>query len=428
MNRKILVVAGLSANLLLLLAWIVGGGRALSSQTAVLPTTVTSPVTISNSPNDATRPTIALGGNGTLYVAWEQGEAGGQTNPYYSTSANGGNNWATPAAIYNSGVDSLRPVIATNTTFGVQVVWDEGDVFSHLAYQKMLTATAVITAPPTINLAPSAHDIAVDNNSNLHLVVQGNTSPSQSTPYHVLYSWKSSSASVWPQATRVYTNTSSGTGSQYPAIAIDSQGARHVVWQQNKSTTDGVIYYSKGAGSGTISWTAPVTISVGVGTTNAVRPAIAVDGNDVIHVTWVDHVTRDEQYVYYAHSVNGGVSWSTPMRVVSQAVGANVSPLYVSPVIAVANGNLYIAWHDNLNDPTNAEDIYLTFSEDQGNTWASPINISRSGGAQSLYPRIVPEVGGIVHVVWQEQVNGVWEIQYAHTVWLVYLPMISKSP
>ena len=429
MRSKISVVIGTLWGLGLLYLWTWSVGNAAPPPSGFSASAVSSPTTISNSSDDATRPTIAVGRDNTLYVAWEQaGETGGSRDPFYSQSANG-TSWTTPQAVYTSTTNSLRPVMAAAPNGSIQIVWDEESGTTRLAYQKGLTGTTVITVPPVITQAASAHSIVVDSSNIVHLALQGNKAGAV-TPFHILHSSKALNAPSWPQATSVYTG-GVGTGSQYPALAADSQGHLHLAWQENVGSSDGQIYYSKGiTGGGSIAWTAPISVSVGVVITNSARPSIAVDDNDTLHLVWEDRGNPSQpgpQYIYYAHSTDGGATWSLPTRVVSRAVRANhLSPSYVSPVIAVSGDTIYVAWHDSTGDSNDLEDVYYSYSTDGGATWATPVNVSQSDGAQSLYPQIAVDGQGVLHLVWQEMVGGTYVVQYAHTQRKVFLPIVLK--
>ncbi|RME41181.1 MAG: exo-alpha-sialidase [Caldilineae bacterium] len=218
---------------------------------------------------------------------------------------------------------------------------------------------------------------------------------------------------------------------------MDSHDNLHLVWQENVGTDDGVLYYSKGlAGDGgSITWTAPVSLSAIAPITDSARPALAIDAGDGLHLVWEDHVAPSQQYIYYAHSLDNSAvlttptRWSTPTLVMTRPAKANdTSPSYVSPAIAVAGQTVYVAWHDSTSDFNDQEEILYAFSTNQGASWSDPINVSQSAGVQSLFPQLVAEGGGIVHFVWQEKVNGTFVVRYTRTRWEIFLPLIMKNP
>jgi len=309
------------------LQWMaLGAGYAMSPSARLRAPDLSSPVTLSGS-NDATHPTIALSG-GTLYVVWEEaGQSGGTTDLFYSRSVAGGA-WSAPAAIHTSATNALRPTLAPAGA-SMLVLWDEWNGVTHQSYQQAIASTTATTIPPVVTLAPSAHDMVVDGNSRIHVVLQGNKAGSV-TPYHILHSQKLLTETTWLTAMAVYTG-GGGTGSQYPTLAVDSHNNLHLVWQENVGTDDGVLYYSKGltSGNGNITWMQPISLSTTAPITDSARPALAVDGQDMLHLVWEDHVAPSQQYIYYAHSLGDSAvlttptAWSTPTLVMTRPAKAN---------------------------------------------------------------------------------------------------------
>ncbi len=423
-KRKPSRVIGPLCGLIIVSLWMWSVSKAAPLPATLSAQTISSPTTISSSGNDATRPVIAVDNSNNLYVAWEQnGETGGNRDIFQSS--NSGSGWSTPASVYASSDNSWRPGMAAGPNGDIHIIWKEETVSTvyTTVYQKGLAPTTPISITPVITLA-TAHDIAVDSANTPHLVQQGNKSTTSTTPYDILYSQGAVAD------TPVYTG-GSGTGSQYPSITADSQDNLHLVWQETEGGADGVIYYSQGVtGSGSISWmTATPIPTYSVVITDAARPSITIDDNNTLHLVWIDHLSKAEQYIYYARSPATPTTWITPTRIMTQSVGVNdASPSYVAPVIAVFSDTIYVAWHDNTNDSGSLEDIYYTSSTNAGTTWATPVNVSNSDNVQSLHPQIVADGQGAVHFVWQEKVSGKWEVQYARSqAGGVFLPIIVNN-
>ena len=186
--------------------------------------------------------------------------------------------------------------------------------------------------------------------------------------------------------------------SQEPAIAIDSSGTTHVVWQDNMPGVYEVFYACKPADG---SWSAPIIISPD--DTNASQyPDIAIDGDDNLHVVWQDDTALGTIDIYYINKTAGG-PWSSEVVIYSDAAPS------MWPAIAIDNhDNLHVVWHDQ--EPGSYE-IYYSMSMDGGSTWLPPAIISGAPGSYAAAIAIDSEDN--LHVVWQHIILSKYEIYYA---------------
>lgn len=80
----------------------------------------------------------------------------------------------------------------------------------------------------------------------------------------------------------------------------------------------------------------------------------------------------DQRDVFVAHSDNGGVAWSTPVRVDDAPVGHDG---WLPEVVVGPDGQVYCAWYDWRDAPTTTSGgqsaIYVSRSRDGSNTWSS---------------------------------------------------------
>lgn len=85
---------------------------------------------------------------------------------------------------------------------------------------------------------------------------------------------------------------------------------------------------------------------------------------------------QGDRDIFYQRSTDGGKTWSEP-RIVhdedpKQLVGQFIPNLAVAP-----NGRIDIAWWDFRNDPgLYLNDVYYTYSEDNGETWAKNLRVT----------------------------------------------------
>jgi hypothetical protein len=192
------------------------------------------------------------------------------------------------------------------------------------------------------------------------------------------------------------------TGSS-PALASDSQGHLHVVFEgkePDKSVVD--IFYAESSDDGK-TWTSPKDVSGTPGQSS--QPDIAVEKDGGIDVVWTDTTAGENTPdIYFARSADGGKTW-TAAKDISTTPGSSTEP-------AVATGpdnSIHIVWSDTSKGEKN-RDIYYCCSTDGGKTFAKDpllpaVDISNTPG-NSSEPTIAVGQLGTVHVAWLDSTPG----------------------
>lgn len=390
----------------------------------------TTPVEISGS-DKATWPTVGTVDGQTLYAAWSDGRSTPR-DIYYARSTDGGENWGSAQPVVGTANDSLRPsaVMSGSTLW---LAWADNTVgLEHEIY-----GLALGSGSPT--LVPNGHKItavpqlALGLGGELHMVLHGGTS----TNPDILYTRRAAGATAWPATTVVFANTDNGSWNPSLAVSADGQVA-HLVWEQVLrgigGSKESEIRYMRGQRSGQdMTWGTPITLSVGI--TTSVRPAIAVGTGSTVHVVWSERMLDGVNHIRYSRSTNGGVGWSMPpIRLNPDPVNANqLSPTEIDPAVAVTpSGAVCAAWHGFLPGGQD-EDVYLTCSTDGGQSWErSPINVSRNPDTLSIRPALAVGSDGLLHLAWQEHVGGDiledYRVLYVHSIpYAVHLPIVLRS-
>lgn len=207
------------------------------------------------------------------------------------------------------------------------------------------------------------------------------------------------------------------TQQNIPSIAVDTRGTIHVVWEDWRNDADGYwlgwggvdgvdngdIYYANSTDGG-ITWSSSKMINDDGGTSEQGRPDIAIDSNDVIHITWADNrIDADPMNppnyfdIYYANSTDGGITFSINKRI------TDMMTYGTDPAIAVDDkDNIHIAWCDYRNSGTTGPDIYYANSTDSGITFSSNKRISDDTTDTHQYWPDIAAGGGIIGVVWDD--------------------------
>lgn len=79
--------------------------------------------------------------------------------------------------------------------------------------------------------------------------------------------------------------------------------------------------------------------------------------------------------IWFARSINGGISWETPVKINDQA--SLNDQFFPRLVVDDATGNLMVVYYDTVNDPNRLKtDIWMQFSQDGGQTWSGALQVT----------------------------------------------------
>ncbi|MGC9326478.1 MAG: hypothetical protein ACP5I1_02480 [Candidatus Hinthialibacter sp.] len=155
------------------------------------------------------------------------------------------------------------------------------------------------------------------------------------------------------------------------AIAVDSQGIIHLVYfipDDGGGPPDNQIIYQSIDG-GQIS--SPIRVDSG-DQGGGRHPTLAVDSQDAVHVTWQDyrHATAAGNYIdnleiYYDKKPSGGSFSSEDVRITKTNAGHMGDSGYVPNIDTGPGGRIEITWYDFTANGSNA-DVYLRRSAEQG--------------------------------------------------------------
>ncbi len=184
-----------------------------------------------------------------------------------------------------------------------------------------------------------------------------------------------------------------------PSIAVDSFGATHVVWEDNREGAWNIFYANSSDGFGR-----NVKVNDDLLEGNHWDASIAVGSNGVIHVVWEAHTD-----IYYARSTDGGLSFNSTGRINDDVGGATQGS---ASMVVEDGGRIHVVWEDSRNVDA---DIYYARSTDDGLTFEPNIRINTDASGQGqTSPWIDFEQGGPIHIVWADyRFVGHWDIFYS---------------
>ena len=338
---------------------------------------------------------VAFGRNGTLYMAlggWDD-QDGARTGGaiLLGRSRNLGNSWET-TIVYNArgkaneAAENVRPVhsLAVDTksgnddivyvTFGlarpgftapnqvpntpmVAVSRDGGRTFgepvnlSDKVFEPQAIRDQALTARTTTTLAPNASTTTT-------------TAPAAG-----------SKAATPNQAA----NFAGSSGRSGIVARVDKNGKAYVTWQSgtaNVTPAPPPAQFVSTSSDGGRTWTPQMAIPFAY--ENA-TPRVDVTPDGSIHLVYSRNPRPElNSYseVFHRMSSDGGKTWTEP-KILSDD-DPNQLVAQVLPNISVApNGRIDVVWWDTRNDPgIRANDVYYTYSADDGKTWSKNVRIT----------------------------------------------------
>lgn len=161
-----------------------------------------------------------------------------------------------------------------------------------------------------------------------------------------------------------------------------------------------------------------------------VAPAVAVGDQGEVYAVWQHgpHLAADgsatpSSQIAFARSLDGGVTFSEPQFLVTinnmrenPPVGYGKNRMNDQPRIAVAttgahHGRIYVTFYQSVVpvtlpatvQSTVSSDIFLVYSDDQGQTWSAPVQITTpvpATGVKRFWPTVAVRPGGDVDIVY----------------------------
>ena len=339
-------------------------------------------------------PAIAMDSSDNLHVVWQDFTPGNR-EIYYKRSTDGGASWGASKRLTWTSGESFSPALAIDSGDAIHVVWYDDTSGEYEVYYKRSedggtnwSSTERLTWTSGISLHPA---IAIDSSSTIHVVWEDHT-PGNADIY---YKASTNGGTTWSAAKRL---TWTSGQSFLPAIDADSSDGIHVIWQDH-TDGNGEVYYKASADGGT-TWSAAKRLTWTSG--ESYGPGISIASNGAIHIVWYDDSLVNLE-IYYKRSTDGGATWSVSQRL-TWTLGDS---LYPATSIDSSDA-IHIVWQD---DTPGSDEIYYKKSTDGGITWSSAQRRTSTPG-YSEAPAVAIDSGDIIHIVWQCDTPGNYEIYY----------------
>jgi hypothetical protein len=186
-----------------------------------------------------------------------------------------------------------------------------------------------------------------------------------------------------------------------PAVALDSAGHLLLVWQRGQK---GQIAFSRANANQAVlpeAWSQPPVLSDPQ--RSAGSPAILVDRDGSIYVAYAVPI-NEGRGIYLTRSQDGGQTWSEPV-LAFDGVAASWDMLDQPHFTVTDNGDLHLLWtrYTLLSGRPMPMSLAYSRSEDGGRTWSQLETVGENSVVWSAISSIDDRS---VHRFWQELANG----------------------
>jgi hypothetical protein len=375
--------------------------------------TWSTPVDLSAAGGDAYSPQISVDSSGTVFAIWEFDDGIVESRVQTSSSTDGGATWSTPVDLSAAGGVANSPQISVDSSGTAIAIWIRFDGINAFVQSRSSTDGGETWLTPVNNLSAAGGDayspqISVDSSGTV-FAIWNRSVGGGSIPQ--------SSSSVNGGVTwSTPVDLSAPGGLAYnPQISVDSSGTVFAIWV--RSDSGNFLLQTSSSVNGGVTWSTPVDPSPVSGSKDS--PQISVDSSGNVFAIW-SRYDDSNWIVQSSSSGDGGVTWSTPVDL-SEA-GGNTS----SPRISVdSSGTAIASWvrYDNVDSI-----VQSSSSGDGGVTWSTPVDLSAAGGS-SFFPQVSVDSSGTAIAIWLRlEGEGSNSMVQASSLGLQTLPDTGTTP
>ena len=311
----------------------------------------------------------------------------GASDAVYLFDASGSLQWAT-------GITGIQDVAFSADASLIVVATASGKVYAFDVSNDpgappppTLESFEVVDAEVNSTGVPSQRKLAVTSDGHLHTVYH-RLDPAGVT--QIFHAESADGGETWVEEPI----TSGGENKSFPAVAVDSLDVLHLVWQDANQAT----YYTRKA----TTWQTPEWVA-----SYATTPAIAVDGNDHVHVVYGVYVLGSGYW-----GGGDGIRWRVRTPAGWQAEQRISSDRYWSryPAIAIDGDNrVHVVW--NHAPRSTYYDVHYRVRTSSG--WGTEVEVNaETNNEWGAVPSIAVDSENHAHVVWGHLSEGSWAVKY----------------
>jgi hypothetical protein len=247
---------------------------------------------------------------------------------------------------------------------------------------------------------PTQWAIAADPSDRVHIVWYDLRDPQFAS--EVYYKRSLDNGGTWGADTRL--TTGSSYWQETPCIVADNSGRLHVVYSEfvisGGFSPD--IHYKRSLNGGS-SWQAQTTIASVYGDFSG-HTSLASDLGNGVFVLYCHQTGSSFNQIdnFFVGSTNGGLTWGSPYQL------TNSKTALWGSIAADTLGKVHIVY---VEAPSGQRQLFYRRSLDQGQTFQPPVQLT-TASSNKFNGSIYTDRGNRVHVVWQDNRDGNYEIYY----------------
>ncbi len=325
-------------------------------------------------------------------MTWDAPFGGSNLQILFARSTDNGKTFSTPIAL-SSITESFTDLGIAGYGSNVYAVWDDDthtpgvpDIY----FAKSNNNGSSFGNP--INISNNAGtslvpQIVVSAVGNIYITWQDDT-PNPGSESDVFFSSSTNGGTSFSNPVIVGT---SGGSAQTPKIVTSGKSSVYLVWNDFSGNSD--VFFAKSNNNGSL-FGSPVNISNNPSTSTL--PQLAVSLGGTIYVSWVDYAVGNGD-IFVSKSTDGGQTFQSAIDISNNPIMAT------NPRVSVSDNNhIYTVWE---GDPgSGANDIYFSYSSNNGTTFSNPVDISNNPGYSTL--PVLASFGNSSFVAWQDSTSG----------------------
>jgi len=292
------------------------------------------------------------------------------------------------------------PSIASNNNGNFIITWADHRIGSNIYAQRYTSNGGVLGSNFKVNDATIAPDlfpptsIATDSSGNFFITWVED----RNDDWDIYAQRYASDGNTLGSNFKVNDDGNRGANQVSPSIAIENSGNIIITWGDYRHAEWDI--YSQLIKSNGDTLGNNLKVNNSILNTNQNNPEIATDGSNNYVITWEDN--RNEHWDIYAQyfSLNGNAIGDNFK--VNDNIG-NSNENY--PAIAMnANGNILVTWEDSRNGNS---DIYAQRYDDNGNSIGNNFKVNDNiGNTVENYPAVAMDSNGNYIITWEDSRNN----------------------
>ena len=377
------------------------GGIFLISQVVAEPTVT---VNLSNT-NEKSHRAQMFAFDNNIYVVW-QDDSSGKGDIFFSRSTNSGVSFDSVINLSDNAGTSAFPRLAYSGENVYATWYDYSPGLSDIFFAKSTDEGASFE---TINLSKNAgvsfNPWIAASGSNVYVVWNDDTDPTvnlqrNSTEENITFDVSTGNSEI-------FMATSHDDGSTFEIINLSNTTENSIDTRINVSKNNVYVVWNEknheniflvSSTNSGASFSEAINVS---NSDNTSRNAGIKTSRNNVHIIWLE-VLSNSTHIFYAKSENNGQTFGSPINLSIDSIGPNLTR---DTQMAISGDNVYVVWYENT---PNSSGVFFVRSMDAGTTFTKPINLSGDTD-QILYAQIEVHENSL-YVIWNDKRFGNTEV------------------